>query len=471
VGNLAWNMGIRSVAVFNPAFAPETINGVATNCVKLERRAGGIDTRFRLKDVPIWWRNDALYQLSKESGDHLIDLDVLKSQEPIEMVAFGLDDADAPVRTWLYVIPEPPQPVNELEASPEHFFADIDRVDISFQEYDENDPDNPDAFPGEGGYFSWTFPTNETLFPSWATLGWDDRNWNWNEFQIINPLWYEPGDFTSWSSDFFAPGPNATSPRNASFWIVMRDTNHRHYQARKIWDPWSEDFISAENDHLVFDVERTWSPDILNPSWGSMNARTRIRGKYVTRFEAPVVVERADVSGNAYVETEMRLDYQPPEDYSNGDKNFIGVYARIRYQNGTLFLDGFVWGSRNADSSDTFTVPSSGGDYPFGQVLNLNQSYTLAVEYIESSNQLMVEFDGGSGPRRSYFDMGSIDNFEFDPANFGSAEIRTRVRSLQQEGDSGRMRVSINQTSVNGAPFDAFTGGFANNKWEILSYE
>ena len=108
VGDLAWDMGIKTLAIFNPAFAPENINGVDTNCVRLERREGGLDTQFRLKDVPTWWNDDSLYQLSKENGDRLIDFDILQDQEPIEMVVVGLDDADNPVRTWIYTIPEPP---------------------------------------------------------------------------------------------------------------------------------------------------------------------------------------------------------------------------------------------------------------------------------------------------------------------------------------------------------------------------
>ena len=110
---------------------------------------------------------------------------------------------------------------------------------------------------------------------------------------------------------------------------------------------------------------------------------------------------------------------------------------------------------------------------PHGQVLSFNQTYNLAVEYIEASNQLMVEFDDGSedAPYQSFYDMGSIPDFNFDPENFIHAEIRTRVRSLQQEGDTGSMRVSIDNTKVDGISYDEFTGGFANSKWDVQSYE
>lgn len=473
VGNLAWNMGIRTLAIFNSAFAPENINGVNTNCVRLERREEGLDTRFRLKDVPTWWHNDSLYQLSKENGDRLIDFDILKIQEPIEMVVVGLDDAENPVRTWIYTIPEPPNPVNELEADPEQFFATIEQDTISFQEYDANDPDNPDAFPGNGGQFSWIYPKNTNLFPSWSELGWDDMDWNWNNLQIDNPAWYSPGDFYAWASDIYQPGPNAISPRMASFTITMRDANLKHYKTDKRWDPWSENFINIENDHLVFDVSHSWSQDNLDPNWGSITARTRIRGRHLNRFEAPFVVENATTNGNAYAEASIRLSYQPPEDYNNGDKNIIRVGARIRYQGGQLYLQGFVWGSRNADGTDEISPAPSSGNYPYGQVLSFNQTYNLAVEYIETSNQFMIEFDDGSpgAPYKSFYDMSSIPNFNFDPDNLIHAEIHTRVRSLEHAGDTGSIRVRIDNTKVDGISFDEFIGGFANNKWDVRSYE
>jgi len=473
VGNLARDMGIESLAIFNPAFAPETINEVATNCVRLERRSGGLSTEFRLKDVPTWWHDDTLYQLSKENGDSLIDYEMLQDQEPIEMVVVGLDDADNPVRTWIYTIPEPPNPVSELEADPEQFFATIEQDTISFQEYDEGDPDNPDAFPGNGGVFSWIFPDNAELFPSWSRLGWNDVNWNWNELQIDNPTWYTPGDFYAWTSDIYQPGPNAVSPKTASFAITFRDTNLKHYKIDKRYDPWSESLIGFENDHLVFDVAHAWSQDNLNPENGSLNATTRIRGRYLNRFEAPFEVDNATANGNAYTETRMCMAYQPPEDYSNGSTNYSEVCARIRFQEGQLYLNGWVWGSRNADESDEIDPEPSSGDFPYRRVLSFNQTYNLALEYIEASNQLMVEFDDGSNdaPYQSFYDMGSIPDFDFDPENFMRAEIRTRVKSLQEDGDSGSMRVRIDNTKVDGISYDEFTGGFANSKWDVQSWE
>lgn len=474
VGNLALDMGITNLAIFNPAFAPENIDGVETNCVRLEKRAGGTDTRYRLKEVSTWWDDDHVYQLSKKDGDRLIDLDILKSQAPIEMVFFGLDDEGIPVRTWMNAIPEAPHPVSDFEADPDKFFAQIEQDSISFQAYDASDPDNPDAFPGNGGLFSWILPDNSELFPSWAGFGWNDASWNWNENSIDNPAWFASGDFSAWTSEIFQPGPTAVSPRMGQFWVALRDTNQRHYQVYKRWDPWSEDMISVENNALVFDVSHSWSEQNLDPSWGRLTARTRIKERDVTRIEVPIVVESASTTGNAYVETEIKFTYQPPENYGDGDTNYLGVYARIRYQNEQLSLQGFIWGSLDADGSETFAMDPV-GDYPLGQELNLNQTYTLAIEYLPGSNEIMIEFDDGSlnAPYQGLFDMDDLpqDFVVFDANNFRDSEIRTRVRSLQEEGDTGNMRVSIDNVKVDDVIFDEFTGGFANNKWDILTYE
>ena len=107
------------------------------------------------------------------------------------------------------------------------------------------------------------------------------------------------------TSDIYQPGSNAVSPRKAEFILTMRDTNHKHYWTDKRWDPWSENFISVENGHLVFDVAHSWSQDNLDPENGSMNATTRIRGRHLNRFEAPFVIENATAHGNAYAETRI----------------------------------------------------------------------------------------------------------------------------------------------------------------------
>jgi hypothetical protein len=379
IANLAkTGMGITNLAVFNPAFAPEIIDGEPVNCVRLEREAGGVSGRYRLNNVPHYWNNEALYQLSKEPGDRLIDLDNLKSQETMEFVVIGLDDNDTPIRTWLYTIPEAPLPVSEIEADPDRYFAGIEHNEISFV-----------PFPGNDGMFSWILPDNPDLFTAWATLGWDNENWQWNELQLLNPAWYDASiDLSAWTEDQFNPGTLVSlPPRTGNFIVTMRDPSQRNYQAWKRYYPWPESLIRVEENHLVFDVNQA-AGDLNYEGSTRLNASTRIRGKYLNRFEAPFVVESASATGNAFVETEIMLGYQPDEDLWNGSTNFIGVWARIRYQNGGLGLGGFVWGSRSANASDEIyqgqegQVP--GGTFPYGKVLNFNQTYHLAVEYHET---------------------------------------------------------------------------------------
>lgn len=465
LGNLALSRGISNLAIFNPAFAPETIHGIDTNCVRLERREQGIDTRYRLSNVPVFGTNDHLYRIGIDRG---LDLDALNAQESKEFVVIGLDDNDRPVRTWLYTIGETPHTLNEIVANPGNYFASIDRATVSFDLYDPNDPNNPNAFPGEAGLFSWALPSNPELFTSWTYLGWSDNDWNWNELQIDNPAWNAPGDFFGWTDDTYLPGPTATSVREAEFNVTVRNANASHYQTRKEYNRWADDFISVENGELVFDMQHAYAPENISDQ---LKTRTRIRDGNTTRLEAQVQVDSASLTGpTAYAETEVSIAYQPREDFGRGETNFIYVVARIRYYNNQLFLMGFVWGSYNADGTDDFYVLPMSGDYPpEGFALNFNQPYTLAVEYDAPNNRLVVEFDDGSGPLRGYFDADNSDLF--DPANLQYAEIRTRVRGLNQAGDSGSMRVRYDDVLVNGQPYDNFDNGFALNKWQILASE
>jgi hypothetical protein len=459
IGNLASDRHIKNLAVFNPAFAPESIDGHSVNCVRLERRGGGFYPSYRLSNVPHYWNDDALYELRKEPGDRLIDLDNLKSQETMEFVVIGLDDDYTPIRTWLYTIPEAPLPVSEIEADPDRYFAGIEHNVISF-----------DPFPGNDGMFSWTLPENPEIFPSFAILGWDNENWHWNELRLMNPAWYGPLDFSEWTSDLFDIGSLAEDPRTGNFVVVSRDNNHRHYRAQKRYYPWSENLIRVDNDHLIFDVNQA-AENLNYSSSNSFSASTRIRGKYLERFEAPFVIESASAEGNASVETEIRLAYQPDEDLWNGSINFIGVWARISYQDGGLKLKGFVWGSRDANATDEFYAFPAHGNFPYERQLSFNENYHLAVEYLEDKNQLMIEFRDDTDTYQSFYDIGSIENFEFDPDNFLYAEIRTRIRGLKNEGDRASMKVLIDETRVDGNIYDDFTGGFSNNKWDITVYE
>jgi hypothetical protein len=479
VGNLAMNMGITNLAIFNPAFAPEKIDGIDTKCVRLVRREEGLDTRFRLKNVPRWWKNDAHYLLSRESGDRLIDLDVLKSQESIEFVAFGLDDAGIPVRTWIYTIPEPPVPVSDLEANPDHFFATIEQDSISFQLYDENDTDNPDAFPGNNGLFSWTFPNNSELFPSWSRLGWDDASWNWNEYEIDNPSWYEPGDFHDWTSDIYLPGANAASLRTASFALVMRDTNHRNYWAEKRWDPWSDDVYSFDDGNLVFNLSHSWAPENLTNRLGS---QISIRDREVNRFQADVKLEggtvfdaEPDNSWDTNAHVRMEMIFQPEEYYVEGvSDGWTQVTIRIRLEkDNKRWVDCFIWQAEDNDWNTTKWSIDPGntdfpGTFPLGQLIETESTaefHTIAIELDKDTQKMIVEFDGQS----SAIDLADIP--DFDSSDFQQARISTRVENINEPGDDGSITVRVDNAYVNGILYDDFENGFGVSKWYINTSE
>ncbi len=484
VGNLALDMGITNLAIFNSAFAPETIDGIATNCVRLERREGGLDTRFRLSNVPHYWTNDTIYELSKEPGDRRIDLDNLKSQETIEFIVIGLDDLDNPIKTWLYTIPEAPKPVSEIMANTDNYFALIERDTVSFQTFDSNNPDNPDAFPGNDGVFSWIFPNNPELFPSWTQLGWDDVNWNWNNLQIDNPAWYSIGDFHDFTSGIYQPGANANLPRTAELTVTMRDTNQMHYQANKRYDPWSEDVLSFENGSLVMDLAHSYKSENLTDR---LATRFRIRDKEVTRLEARIKVEdgffidaEPDNSRDVEAHTDIKLVYQAEEKYIQGiGEGYFEIAVRIALRkDGTRHIQCWletydndwntIWSTHPGYIESGETESKFPGSFPLGSMAETSQNatyHTLAIELDKVNSKMVVEFDGQS----SAIDLSEIPGFNAD--DFQSARIRTRVRNINEPGDEGSIKTLLDNVRVNGELYDDFDNGFGISKWYINSYE
>ncbi|MCP4114963.1 MAG: hypothetical protein GY737_06065 [Desulfobacteraceae bacterium] len=486
VGNKALDMGITNLAVFNPAFAPETIDGMDTNCVRLERRAGGLDTRFRLSNVPHYWTDESLYELSKEPGDRRIDLEALKAQETMEFILIGLNDADDPVRTWMYTIPEAPLPVSEVMANPDKYFAIIEQSAVSFLAYDPADPDNPDAFPGNGGVFSWIFPDNPELFPSWADLGWwSGINHNWNEFSIDNPAWYGPGDFSAWTSDNYQPGPNAILPRETSFTVTMRDTSIRHYQTDRRYDPWSEDVLGFENGNLIIDLTHSHKPE--NTS-NQLQNQLRIRDREVTRLEGRVKVENGffiDAEpGNSravHAATQIEFVYQPEIYYlEGGSQGYMQIVIEIRLdKDGHRRLNSWIWAANNNDWDTKWeTYPGKiepgeteskfPGTFPLGELLETPQTavhHTIAIEHDKVNGKMTVEFDGQS----SSIALSDLPGFNGDDFQF--ARIRTRVRKINEPGDEGSIRVLCDHVKVNGQDYDDFDGQFGLNNWYILTSE
>ena len=473
VGNIALNMGmgITNLAIFNPAFAPETIDGTPTNCIRMERREEGLDTRFSLTNVPTFWRDDALYQIGPGRG---LDIATLASQESKEFVVIGLDENDMPVSTWIYTIAQLPPLVEEIISNPDHYFADIEQTSISFEPYDPADPDNPDAFPGNDGLFSWVLPDDAELFPSHSHLGWNDDKWYWNEIQIDNPAWYSAGDFRAWTSDTYQPGPLADIVREAQFSIFMRNANNNQYRTSRWYNPRAENVIDFEDGELVFNLFHEYLPENLSDR---VTAFTRITGRPVTRFETDLVVEDGaifDTSDNAIdviAETSIRLAYHPNAYYvKDVGTGYVELVVRISlYKDGNLSALGYIWTADEDWDTDQYVDSYSElfvGNFPTGSpALVFGNPYSIAVEFDEANNKFIIELDGQS----SAFDLAPYP--EFDPQTFKYAEIRTRVKNLAQEGDAGKIIVHYDNVMVNGALYDDFADGFSTNKWYVNAYE
>ena len=104
-------------------------------------------------------------------------------------------------------------------------------------------------------------------------------------------------------------------PGMHEFAMTMRDTNQRHYQQLKRWDPWSEDVFSFDNGELDINLAHSYAQE--NRS-NRLLTQLRIQDKDVTRFEAKVKVlggtfadADPDASYDVDARTRIELVFQP----------------------------------------------------------------------------------------------------------------------------------------------------------------
>jgi hypothetical protein len=91
--------------------------------------------------------------------------------------------------------------------------------------------------------------------------------------------------------------------------------------------------------------------------------------------------------------------------------------------------------------------------------------HDLAIEHDKINSKMIVEFDGQS----SAIDLSDIPGFNGD--DFRYARIRTRVRNINEPGDEGSIKVSVDNVNVNGELYDDFDNGFGISNWYILTSE
>ncbi len=457
IGNSAMsNLGMTNMAIFNPAMPEGNISGMSGHFLRMARRAGGLSTEYRITDIPSQY-GSSFYFHRGDGAVKDLDLAALAAQENKEFVMIGLNDADTPLYVWTQLLGAIPPDMGELVSNDDQYFATIQTPgDFS----DVNIPGFTDV--------SWTLPNNDALLPFFGKLEWYNQNWSFQESYVYNPALFGLANY----EDFFSTTMNTLGyyeparQTNAAV-MVHLPMNQSEFRVIREYNRWAPEAIAAIDDKLVFDIQKAYSDNVIS---SRLETRVRATDRAVNRIQVDLSVDLAEAEGNAdtinnNMYAEIRLLYQPAENWYFGNRtDMFMVGVRLQPWFGRLYLVGYTWGSRNADASSLYIMPMPIGSFPFNTELAFGSSYTIAAEYIAATNSLRVEFNGQS----SDF---SLDGLPFDSANFQAADIRAQVVGIDNAGDRGRIRTSIDNVLLDGVGYDNFDAGIGINKWWVSAFE
>lgn len=453
-GDVALNTGITKLAILNPALPSFELDGEMINCVQMARKDGGSNERFGFTNIPgitgSW--------IGEVSGKGYNRTSLVAQSQP-EFVVFSLDDADQVQGVWIYLVNMLPPTTQELIDRDAEWFATLAQP-VNF---------NNIAIPGTTS-LSWDLPADDTIYPGWLSFGWHDEDWIYSGQDFNSPAWYDSSDFFDWLEqdvEVDITPPNGIIRRVNFDLNCYSATDDRSFVMHKEYSPHTDQIIQPKNNVVEMTVERQWA---------STNLSNRLTGhiwtkgvSQINRFEAKFTVTAVDTSGsNVDAETLITLMYQPDEIWDRPgwtQEHLFNVTVRLRANNGRMWLQGWMEGFVDADETMEYPVPEPVGNFPFDETIVLGRIYTLAVECDPVAKTLTLEFDG----KRSTADLSGIE--DFNPADVKRAELKTRVRDVESAGDSGLIKVEIDDVKVNGELFDDFTDGLAPNKWNANSYE
>lgn len=171
-------------------------------------------------------------------------------------------------------------------------------------------------------------------------------------------------------------------------------------------------------------------------------------------------------AGNAEVSGEARLMYEQP------DGNILTAALKVRGRGDRENLSLQAYLSMCLDSactSDIYYDLISEGDienYSSQESMNHN----LSVEWQESSQAFVFTLNGQSlVMTKADFDASEdaqANGVTLNTDNFYRSELRTRIKKINTEGDTGIINISYDNVMLNNAPYDDFSTGLDVNKWK-----
>ena len=460
IGNRALtNLGMMDMAIFNPAM-PKESSLDSSSCLRMARLQGGLSTQYGITNVSTQYGSPFYFHRGDGAARDL-DEAALEAQENKEFIMIGLNNADEPVYAWAQILGSTPPAMNEIVNHDDQYFASIKSPE------DFSDVKIPGLTP-----MNWALPSKDELLPFFSKLEWYNNNWLFQESYVYNPALYGPANYRDFTDQALDTSGYYETAREISAVVMMHlPANQNEFRVMREYNPWAVKSIEVKSGELILDVQKVYSDNIFSRK---LEASVRATDRAVNRIQADIKLDLAEAEGNIdtiknNMYSEIRLLYQPAEHYSRNDRtDLFMVGVRLQPYFGKLYLVGYVWGSRNADGSSLYLIPSSVGSFPLNKEINFGSPYTLAVEYVSASNSLKIKFDGES----SLFSMAGLP---FDPADFQAAEIRTQVVGIDNANDMGHITTFIDNVWIDGIVYDDFNSdtetGIGVNKWWIRAFE
>ncbi len=196
---------------------------------------------------------------------------------------------------------------------------------------------------------------------------------------------------------------------------------------------------------------------------GHTEVYNRLRPKVDGRVDAISAVLEVDRYETVYASARalVTLAYQPEADRGT-DRNLLLVRVGM-HATDTNALRTAIQSFHCVDEGCTTSHPLaiSAGDFPHNVHTSTDTPHRFTVRFEEDAERFVLEVDG----RRATLDASTLVGF--DPDDFLYAEVRNDARRVVAPGDVARMDVRVHEVSLDGVPYDDFTGARLDpTKWE-----
>ena len=233
------------------------------------------------------------------------------------------------------------------------------------------------------------------------------------------------------------------------------------------------DILANQNYGLA--INREYRTQIETAS--SSDSASTVSAKF-TIDEMSNLVKGDLTDGSASLQTRLYAIYAYPGNEAREHGLYLSVSLRLRNYGGeasaSYVLSTCFDGGCNNEVYLNETVQSL-GDY--------NGDHTMEISWDATTESFAFLVDGSEAGRLSLSDYNAAaadfsstntaaGNYIFDPSHYHVALVRSEVRDVRNEGESGYNVVHMDEFSIDGEVYDDFTAGRIDpSKWEYFASE